>query len=197
MLADIHHPADFNTKRKKSIGFALITVLFFGFVYACPAQETNLSGDSTFYKKHNPKTATLYSALLPGLGQAYNRKYWKIPLVYGAGGAMVYYLRYNQVRYTQFRDAYNAGNTQSVYHIEGYTVTYNQLLKGREAFRRYRDISIAGILAIYFLNIVDAMVDAYFVEFDVSDDLTLQIKPAIVDNFDLTASLGIKFSVGF
>ena len=174
-----------------------MTVLFWLFAYACHAQEDNLLSDSTFHKKHNPKTAILCSALLPGLGQVYNHKYWKVPLVYGAGGAMVYTFYYNQSKYKKFKDAYAEGDPQKIYIIDGYQRTYEQLPQGRDWYRRYRDLSFFGFAAVYFLNIVDAMVDAYFTEFDVSDDLTLKIHPSIVDNFDLTAAVGIKFTIGF
>lgn len=183
--------------RKKGI------LLFLLFVFSslcgkwCTAQENSTVSDSLSIKKHNPRTAILSSALLPGLGQVYNGKYWKVPLIYGAGGALVYAFQYNQSKYLQYREAYDEGDESKIYIIDGYQRTYDQLPLGRDYYRRYRDISLFGLIGVYLLNIVDAMVDAYFTEFDVSDDLTMHIEPAIVDNFDLAATFGIKIRIGF
>jgi len=183
--------------RKKRI------IIFLLFVFSsfcgkwCTAQENSTVSDSLSIKKHNPRTAILSSALLPGLGQVYNGKYWKVPLIYGAGGALVYAFQYNQSKYLQYREAYDEGDESKIYIIDGYQRTYDQLPLGRDYYRRYRDISLFGLIGVYLLNIVDAMVDAYFTEFDVSDDLTMHIEPAIVDNFDLAATFGIKIRIGF
>jgi hypothetical protein len=170
---------------------------FFFTGFSAIAQEDSLAVDTVVMKKHNPRTATICSALLPGLGQVYNRKYWKVPLVYGIGGAMVYAYQYNQSKYIKYREAYDEGDAGKLYIIDGYTRTYDQLPLGREYYRRYRDLSLFGIAAVYLLNVIDAMVDAYFVGFDVSDDLSIKIEPAVVNNFDLTAAAGIKFSISF
>ncbi|MBN1413776.1 MAG: hypothetical protein JW973_01645 [Bacteroidales bacterium] len=182
---------------KKKVLFALITVQFYLFINFCPAQETNVLSDSTDQRKFNPRTAIICSMLVPGLGQVYNQKYWKVPLIYGAGIAMVYAFNYNQSKYTEFRKALAEDDPQKIYIIDGYQRTYDQLKIGRDWYRRYRDLSLLGIAIVYFLNVVDAMVDAYFTGFDVSDDLSLKIEPAVVDNFGLTASVGLKFTIGF
>lgn len=160
-------------------------------------QSANIKSDSTHVRLPNPKTATLLSAILPGLGQVYNKKYWKIPLIYGAGSAMIYAINYNQTKYKKFIDAYYSGKSGQTFIIDGYVYSYEQLPYGRDFYRSYRDLSIFGFAAVYLLNVVDAMVDAYLARFDVSDDLSLKIQPAIVNNFDLTASVGIKFSISF
>jgi TM2 domain-containing membrane protein YozV len=184
-------------RRKKRIFISLL-IFFSSFCgHWCSAQESDAVGDSLIRKKHNPRTAVICSALLPGLGQIYNGKYWKVPLVYGAGGAAVYAFQYNQAKYKKYREAYDEGDENKTYIIDGYKRSYAQLPLGRDYYRRYRDISVLCIAGVYLLNIVDAMVDAYFKEFDVSDDLTLRIQPAVVDNFDLAASFGLKISFGF
>ena len=197
MQAGIHKKADIDTRWKKGFLLSLITIGVCFCAYTNPVQQDSTVRDTTSHIKKNPKTAILYSAILPGLGQVYNGKYWKVPLVYGAGGAMVYIFYYNQSKYTKFREAYAEGDQTKIYIIDGYKRTYDQLPRGRDWYRRYRDISVFGIAAVYFLNIVDAMVDAYFTEFDVSDNLTFRIQPSVVDNFDLTAAVGVKFSIGF
>ncbi len=160
-------------------------------------QSAGNKSDSIHIRYPNPKTATLLSVIVPGLGQVYNKKYWKIPLIYGAGSAMIYAINYNQTKYHKFREAYNTGKPEQNYIIDGYVYSYEQLPYGRDFYRGYRDLSVFGFAAVYLLNVVDAMVDAYLARFDVSDDLSLKIQPAIVDNFNLTASVGIKFSIGF
>jgi hypothetical protein len=186
-----------SVRRKKRICVSLLIFFFFFCGHWCSAQEDNATRDSLLRKKHSPRTAIIFSAVLPGLGQIYNGKYWKVPLVYGAGGAAVYAFQFNQDKYQKYKKAYNEGDENKIYIIDGYKRTYSQLPLGRDYYRRYRDISLFAIGAVYLLNIVDAMVDAYFKGFDVSDDLTLRIQPAIVNNFDLTAAFSLKFSIGF
>jgi TM2 domain-containing membrane protein YozV len=183
--------------RKKSV-FILLLILFSSLDgHRCPAQENDTINDTLVIKKTNPRTATLCSALLPGLGQVYNGNYWKIPLIYGAGGALVYSFQYNNSKYQLYRNAFNEGDENSTYIIDGYERSYEQLSMYRDYYRRYRDLSLFGCIAVYLLNIVDAMVDAYFTDFDVSDDLTMHIEPVVVDNFDLAATFGLRIRIGF
>jgi hypothetical protein len=183
--------------RKKRIFISLLIVFSSFYGYWCPAQENTAESDSLVPKKHNPRTATIYSALLPGLGQVYNRKYWKVPLIYGAGGALAYSFQYNQSKYKEYIEAFDEGDENKIYIIDGQARSYSQLPLYRDYYRRYRDLSLLGLAAVYLLNIIDAMVDAYFTEFDVSDDLSFRIQPAIVDNFDLAATFGLTISIGF
>jgi hypothetical protein len=188
---------DFHLHQGKSFFLSLLILLSSLCGYRCQAQESDAVTDSLIHKKQNPRTAIICSAILPGLGQIYNGKYWKVPLIYGAGGAVVYSFQYYQSKYQKYREAYNEGDENKTYIIDGYKRTYAQLPLGRDFYRRYRDISALAVAGIYLLNIVDAMVDAYFKDFDVSDDLTLRIQPAVVDNFDLAASFGLSIRIGF
>lgn len=132
---------------------------------------------------HSPRKATIYSAVIPGLGQAYNRKYWKLPLVYGAMGASAYL----GIQFTQ-----QVRETRAAYHVkkdsEGATVdpypnyTTDQILNDLEDYKKRRDIAFVACGAFYVLNIIDATVDAHFFNFDVSDDLSLHILPVIPSN---------------
>lgn len=157
--------------------------------------------DSSFITEHSHRKAVLYSLILPGLGQAYNKKYWKIPFIYGGAGAFLYYVSFNQMKYKKFRNAlFDNQVTQDPVEIDGYIYNYNDLNTGRDYFRRYRDISIAGLAAMYLLNVIDAMVDAYFVRYDITDDLSLKMKPAVIQNTGLegeTASLGFRINISF
>jgi hypothetical protein len=143
------------------------------------------------------------SAIIPGLGQAYNKKYWKVPIIYGAGGAFAYYLGYYQDKYSKFRTAIETGEEGGTYVIDGRSYAYDRLDAGRDFYRRYRDLNIAGIGLIYFLNIVDAMIDAHFFYYDVSDDLTMHIQPAVLNNpgvfsyHGATSSLGLQINFIF
>lgn len=161
------------------------------------AQEQDTSSVVTSVRKHSPNKAVIYSAICPGLGQVYNKKYWKLPIIYGAGGAFAYFVGFNQLKYKKFRDAYVNGkpNTQAL--IDGIYYDYDILPRGRDYYRRYRDLSVLGFGVVYFLNIVDAMVDAHFFYYDVSDDLTMRLEPAIIESPGMTAAVGFRINLGF
>lgn len=144
--------------------------------------------------KHNPKRATLYSAVLPGLGQAYNKKYWKIPIVYAGIGAIYYVADMNGDYYRDFRDAYDyqSGiNTDVSEEAIDYAGKYsaNNLITLRDSYRRNMELSWIIMALWYGINIIDATVDAHFFEYDISDDLTLKVEPMIKTNFGETAYL--------
>lgn len=139
----------------------------------------------------SPKKAAIYSAIVPGLGQAYNKKYWKIPIIYAGIGALAYSFNANNKKYVTYRNAYrdrvdNDPNTNDPY-INQYS--NDQLITLYKFYNRYRDLSAIGIGVIYALNIVDATVDAHLSTFNVSDDLTLNIRPSLMN----TASLGKNY----
>ncbi|WP_093142239.1 DUF5683 domain-containing protein [Ulvibacter litoralis] len=126
-----------------------------------------------------PARAAFYSAVVPGLGQAYNKKYWKIPLVYAGMGAGVYFYLRNDKDYDRFRDAYKrrlAGFTDDEFYGTGTTPTIStyRLVDAQIDAQKNKDISIIVTVAFYLLNIVDANVDAHFRQFNVSDDLSIQ-----------------------
>jgi hypothetical protein len=171
-------------------------MMLFMFVTLC-AQQQDTSSAGRKIRLHSPRKAVIYSAVLPGLGQIYNGKYWKLPIIYGAGGALAYAVGYNQLKYTKFRDAYANGNPQEKALIDGQYYDYEVLPRGRDYYRRYRDLSVIGFGLLYFLNVVDAMVDAHFFYYDVSDDLSLRIEPAVLDDQGLTSAVGFRINIGF
>lgn len=127
-----------------------------------------------------PATAAFYSAVLPGLGQAYNGKYWKIPLVYAGLGIGVYFVIDNQQQYDRYRDAYKR-------RLAGYDddefqglLSEEALIEAQKHYQRQKEISIFVTVAIYVLNIIDANVDAHLQQFNVSKDLSL--KPNLQSN---------------
>ncbi len=142
----------------------------------------------------DPLRAVWMGAIIPGYGQIYNRKYWKLPIVYGGFMGCAYAISWNSVMYSDYNRAYydmidTDPLTDSYLDIlpEGYTVenlggmqAYEQILKTkRNSFRRYRDMSVLITIAFYALTLVDAYVDAQLYDFDITPDLSLQIQPAI------------------
>lgn len=136
------------------------------------AQEADSSEEA-----HSPKTATIRSAILPGLGQAYNEKYWKIPVVYVGLGASSYFIVRNTREYNKFRDALIARHDPDRSDPYDGIYTESQLNTIKETYRRWRDLSYIGFIAVYVLQVVDANVDAHLYNFDVSDDLSLRLRP--------------------
>ena len=142
---------------------------------------------------HSPKKAAIYSAVLPGLGQAYNRKYWKIPIVYGGFAAFGYFINFNNENYRISKKAYldltdsdeNTNSFMDLKYIEYYDLTNptmverleDGLIKRQDYYRRNRDLLVILTVAFYGLNIIDASVDAHFFDWDISDDLTMNWQP--------------------
>lgn len=120
------------------------------------------------------RRATIMSAFLPGLGQAYNKKYWKIPIVYGGLAGFYYMFKTNNDEYNHYRNnLLKMVKDTSVKSIEG--LDLNRTETQKLYYRKYRDFGIIGLAAIYFLNIIDANVDGHLQTFDVSDNLSLRI----------------------
>jgi hypothetical protein len=123
------------------------------------------------------------SAILPGLGQTYNKKYWKIPIIYAGMGVSIYYLQDNLQKVKNYKQDYlNATDDDpGTINLSGYSPGDLQALVGQH--KKWRDYSYLALSAIYLLQIVDANVDAHLFRFDVSEDLSLHILPS----FNLTA----------
>ena len=170
----------------------------------CYAQKDSIieKYDSALYYSHSPRTASFYSAILPGLGQAYNKKYWKIPIVYAGMITLAYFVDYNNNYYTKFKKAYilrtdGDPNTKYDFPYGGRNTsefTENDLKGVMDFHRRYRDMSALGLAGFYLLNIIDATVDAYLFDYDVDQNLSLNIRPAVLNspysvNFGVTCSL--------
>jgi hypothetical protein len=174
----------------------LLLILFFATGFSAFSQKSNV--DSVKTKKpvvvHSPRRATIYSAVLPGLGQIYNRKYWKLPIVYGGFATLGYFINFNNNEYTKYRKAYSDiidsdPNTKSYEKLAAYPnyVKLNRLSQlpenlriDKDGTRRNRDLVVIGTAAFYALNIIDASVDANFFNFDISDDLTINWVPGPV-----------------
>jgi hypothetical protein len=163
---------------------------------------------------HSPRKATIYSAILPGLGQIYNKKYWKVPLIYIGFGTIGYFINWNNENYQLFRIGYdhltdNNPETQDYlkieavrrnnYNLDNLTEFNNlktALSKQQDYYRRNRDLLFISIVGFYGLNIIDASVDAHLFDFDISDDLTLKWEQSMM-NFDNNFVYCLNFRFNF
>lgn len=172
--------------------------------FTCFAQkekDTGAATDSAIEKQHSPTRAAIFSAVLPGLGQAYNKKYWKIPIVYAGFGVLTYFIVANTNSYLDYNCAYIEkvnGNTNGNYADLVNRYTEDQLLSSREYYRRNLDISVLLTALWYSLTILDAAVDAHLMTFDVSQDLSMKLSPAAIPLPDTPApGAGLKVTFKF
>lgn len=128
--------------------------------------------------KKSPGAALLMSAVVPGLGQAYNRKYWKMPIIYAGMGTTIYFFRLNHTYYKDYHQAYLDRTDTLASTVDAYPLYSDKQLKELADYhRKYRDLNVILTALCYTINLVDAYVDAHLSTFDVSDDLTLTVLP--------------------
>lgn len=182
-----------------------------------------IPADSTILQYHSPARASLYSAIFPGLGQMYNRKYWKLPIVYAGFGALGYSIAFNQTNFSRYKNAYidftdELPETQRYLDVIGanlnpadfdpvlYPDTYDpqqekwfgeQLDNNMDYYRRNRDLSYIGLVGLYLLNIVDATVDAHLFDYDIGNDLSMKIEPRLMYAGRNLNTLGLQISIAF
>jgi hypothetical protein len=142
------------------------------------ADEDSALVDSSLINRHSPKKATIMSAIVPGAGQFYNHKYWKIPIIYAGLGACAYYI-------------WDSNNKCLLW--EGKNVPADQKTGQYDFYRRRKELNIIMFCGMYVLNIIDATVDGYLFDFDVTKSLSLHISPAIYQ----PQSVGIMCSFKF
>ena len=156
-------------------------------------------------KIHDPKKAT-YLALIPGAGQAYNHKYWKMPIVYAGFGTTIYFAITNGSDYRLYRDAYDYKtgiNTHVSQEAINESVKYTEdnLITLRDYYRGNMELSWILTAAWYIIQIIDANVDAHFFYYDVGDDLTLQIEPQFNTinefNYGYGNNIGLSLKLNF
>jgi len=129
----------------------------------------------------SPARAAFYSAVLPGLGQAYNKKWWKVPIVWGALGTGVYYYNRNDKQFERYQTAYKASLAGRPHEFDGTgespELTQDALIRAQEVFKKNRDLSLFITIGLYALNILEANVDAHLP--DKALDTNLTFRPAI------------------
>jgi len=178
---------------------------------------------SVMVLKHSPRKASLYSAVLPGLGQAYNRKYWKIPIVYAGFATLGYFFYFNATNYNEYKQALidfsdNYPETNSYLLLIGPNLNpetfdkwlesplydpstaqwfRDQLENNMNYYKRYRDLTVILSAVWYALNIIDATVDAYLFDYEISDDLSMNIDPQLFSLPNNNRALGLSLSFSF
>ena len=166
-----------------------------------PVEKLFEGKDTSKYSapKKNPKKAAILSAVLPGLGQAYNGKYWKIPIIYSIFATMYFIGEDNNNKYQLFKKAY-AGEDVDAINREYYTE--DRIKEYKDYYKRNRDLDIIIGFGLYLLNILDASVDANLMDYDISTDLSLKIQPEYktfygYQNLNRNSSFGLKFVLSF
>jgi hypothetical protein len=144
---------------------------------------------------HSPKRATIMSAVLPGLGQIYNKKYWKVPIIYGGFAVAGWYLNDNNKQISLYKDAFKAETDGDPGTDNGTGFTSTQLEELISQYKTWRDLSYIAIAAIYVLNIIDANVDAHLFYFDVGEDLTLNIQPFVTPSLRPVTGLTLSLKL--
>lgn len=145
----------------------------------------------------DPSKAAFYSAVLPGAGQAFNKKYWKIPIVYAAIGTSIYSYNFNQKKYWSYRNSYKlrkAGYSNDEY--QNLILDDERLLDGAKFHKKNRDLSMVFIVGFYILNILDANIDSHLKQYNVNENLT--IKPFIDSSSETKiSSVGFSLNLNF
>lgn len=187
----------YNTRRQLLFGAALVSYLYF-----VGDGVVNYPGQTSHIKK-----ATTLSTIIPGAGQIYNKSYWKVPIVVGSFATMAYIVDWNNRGYVRFRRAYDIvtdGNPNT--HSEFWDgtrelLTAENLANYRNAYRRNRDLSIILTGAVYLIQLVDAHVDAHMKSFDISNDLSFDVRPSMTNLYTCrTGSLnmvGLSLNIRF
>ncbi len=164
----------------------------------------------------SPKKAMWLGIVLPGAGQIYNRKFWKLPIIYGGLVGCVYAMRWNNIMYTDYSRAYldlmdddpNTQSYNSFMHLgaqinDSNKARYENIFKRRkDYYRRYRDLSLFCMIGVYAISIIDAYVDASLSQFDISRDLSLRVEPTVIRNNSSNnpisgSSLGVNIGLTF
>lgn len=180
--------------------FFVLIVIFIWLPQLSISQIVTDTTDSSV-KKHSPRLATLLSTAVPGLGQAYNKKYWKIPIIYVGLGYLGYMANRDNKLYKEFKTSYlalyNSGNRDSTIYLYDVEYTLNGLESGKNYYRRYRDLFVIFTAGLYLMNIIDANVDAHLFDFDISDDISLRVVPSAIDGGLAGPVTGFRISLNF
>lgn len=200
LLVSVFSFSQDSTRRK--IGDSVVTMYRADSLPKAATPIAHLNRVDSIRKHHPPKAAAIRSAILPGLGQIYNKKYWKLPIIYGALGITGSVFIYNSKNYRDLRFAYKAKSLAATGDSTLYPqirsdlalIDVNALRSYRDEFRKNIDYSVLVFILFWGLNVVDATVDAHLKPFDVSPDLSLRIK---IGTSEMARTTGISLVLGF
>jgi hypothetical protein len=163
-------------------------------IFALP--RDTVKADTVTEKLHSPKKAALMSAVLPGLGQIYNRKYWKLGIIYPVMGGVIYGFAFNHKNFKVYRDALRIrydGDSTTIDQFSLYSD--DRIVTMKNYYQRYRDLCVIGFAAVYLLQVIDASVDAHLFYFDVGPDLSMNWQPVFgADRYGSTAGFSVHLS---
>lgn len=144
-----------------------------------------------------PRRTLVYSLALPGMGQAYNRRWWKLPFVYGAVGGVVYAIDFNQKTYRRLRDALELKLQDKEHEFSGTTLdNANALRSNRDTYDRYTQLSYMSTILVYGVIAIEAFTDAHLQNFDISDDLSMSIAPSFeLDPLQQRPTVGVRIAI--
>ncbi|MBN2237137.1 MAG: hypothetical protein JW729_06230 [Bacteroidales bacterium] len=206
-FSTLHKAKKQNLRRSKEAIFGLMLLLtsFISFAQEVDEQsDVVLKKEKTikhrYFEGHKPTKAMWMSAALPGLGQYYNQKYWKIPIVYTGFSTLAYFSIINRQEYVKYRDAYSIKTTSEIIPDEAiYNYSESQLLSLREYYQSNLELNYILFGAFYLLQIIDATVDAHFYDYDINDNLTIGIDPILYQNqnqFQATPGFKVRWTFG-
>lgn len=187
-----------------SLGLLLLVFLLTNSAFSQTQAETPVTESRPKVKKEkpdysslpkNPRKATILSAVLPGAGQVYNGKAWKVPLLYAGFMTDIYFIGYNNKRYQTFREALFAFDDGDSSQFP--SLNREALVRNVDYWRQNRDMTILLLGAIYALNLIDANVDAHLSGFDISDDLAIKIEPNVGTFAASSTSMGLTLKFQF
>lgn len=183
--------------------------IFFGLFFALPSyaqKKSNLIIKDTIvdnnykYNPLSPAKAAFYSAILPGLGQAYNKKYWKIPFVYAALGSGIYFYSSNNTNYNRVREAYKLRIADKPDEFDGENgnpfLSEDALISAQKSYRKDRDLSLLVTVGLYILQVVEASTNAHLLQYNVDNKLT--VRPKLIKHFNSNkAIVGAQLNFNF
>ena len=190
--------------KKKLYICLIITVLTVFNSYAQKVEEVKVKDtikpSSDEFNMLSPAKAAFYSAVLPGLGQAYNKKYWKIPIVYGALGSGIYFYESNNTNFNRARTAFKLRINEKPDEFDGLNgnifLSKDALISAQKSYKKDRDLSLLVTIGLYVLQIVEASVNAHLLQHNV--DSNLSISPSIIRNdFNKKAIVGTSVNFNF
>ena len=192
----IHYGNQFkNTGDQKFKTWSTLSYVGAGLVWWASLMDMTVSFPTE--QRPDPGKATLYSILLPGLGQIYNGEYWKIPIYLGGMAGGYYYYTTNKRNYQRYKWIYDQATSEDP-SVEKPPISAENALYYRNTFRRYRDYSLLAIALFYVVQVVDANVFAYMQDFEMDEDITLRVAPTLVTpEYASAPSLGVGLTLRF